>query len=121
MEPNATQLPVWCGSLKTAYLALVAATVLALICLALASKVFVSGQVFVPGIEPGAAGYVRGIGAYVMALGWLALGAFCVFAALLKVFPKRYSFFERFRNVCLITFAFSFFFSVFAIIVQKAP
>jgi hypothetical protein len=47
--------------LKTAYLLLGAATVMALSCVALASNVFVSGQVFVPGIEPGAAGYVVAI------------------------------------------------------------
>jgi hypothetical protein len=121
MEPNATRLPAWCERLKTAYFLLGAAAVMALICVALASNVFVSGQVFVPGIEPGAAGYVRGVGAYVMALAWLALGAFCVSGALLKVFPGRYSFFERSRNICAITFALLFFFSVFAIIVQKAP
>jgi hypothetical protein len=61
MEPNATRLPAWCESLKTAYLLLGAATVMALSCVALASNVFVSGQVFVPGIEPGAAGYVVAI------------------------------------------------------------
>ena len=107
--------------MKTAYLILGAATVMALICVALASSVFVSGQVFVPGIEPGASGYVRGIGAYAMALGWLALGAFCVFGALLKILPSRYSLLERSRNICAISFALLFFFSVFGIIVQKAP
>jgi len=104
-----------------AYLALIAAIAFASICIALASNMLTNGQVFVPGLDAWATGYIGGIGAYVMALGWLSVGAFCMFAALIKVFPSRYTFFQRSRDIALITFALSFIFAVFALIVQQAP
>jgi hypothetical protein len=105
-------------SLKSAYVALIGAIILAAVSISLGSTIFVDGRVFVPGTAYGAAGYVGGIGAYVMALGWLSIGAFFIFAALMNIFRRRHSFFERSRDIALFTFAVSFFFAVFGRIVQ---
>ena len=102
------------------HLAIVTSLLAAAVCVALASTIFVSGRVFVPGPSIWARGYVGGVAAYAMAAAWLALGTAALFAGLMRAFPKRYFHLRQRRDIAFVVFAAALLFAIIGFIVERS-
>jgi hypothetical protein len=91
----------------------------AIICAVLAGQLLTSGRVFVPGLNVWGRGEVGGIGAYAMAVAWLALGAASIFASCMRAFPQSHARHESRRNVALVSFGAMFIVAVIGFVIQQ--